>query len=181
MNEPKKINPTFLGKIEFTSERQAWLQEQETKQAEQAARDAAHRIQQRVESSGVPRRYWHVDFDSYQPQNEKNARNLEIVMTFVNLQKNDKVLILLGPKGIGKTHLGAAVIRHCGGQFISSEELIFQYDSSQDVRAKMSRVELMALFVTTKMLVIDEIGRSMYPEKENSHRTRGKQPGASSG
>ena len=168
MNEPKKINPTFLGKIEFTSERQALLQEQETKQAEQAARDAAHLIQQRVESSGVPRRYWHVDFGSYQPQNEKNAHNLEIVQSFANLKKNDKVLIILGPKGVGKTHLGAAVIRQCGGQFISSEELIFQYDSAQDFRAKRSREELMESYSSTKMLVIDEIGRSMQLEKENA-------------
>ena len=125
-------------------------------------------MQKKVESSGVPRRYWHSTFDTYIPRDEKDSKNLETIKSFAKLEKNDKVLILLGAKGLGKTHLGSAIIRNCGGKFISIEELIFKYDSAQDFHAKVNREELMESYSSTKMLVIDEIGRSMQQEKENA-------------
>ena len=71
------------------------------------------------------------------------------------------VLLFLRPKGVGKTHLGASIIREAGGTFISIEEMIFQYEGSTDYHAKINRVDLMNFYSTTPMLVIDEIGRSM--------------------
>ena len=169
MNEIKKINPLpFLFTLEPNPEMDAWIMQREKELAVQAEKEAAYQMQKRVESSGVPRRYWHVDFDTYIPQKEKDSKNLETIKKFANLKKNDKVLILLGSKGLGKTHLGSAIIRNCGGKFISIEEFIFKYESAQDFHAKVNREELMESYSTTKMLVIDEIGRSMQQEKENS-------------
>lgn len=169
MNEIKKLNPaSFLGTLEVNPENDAWIKQREKELAEQAEIEAAYQMQKRVESSGVPRRYWHVDFDTYSPREEKDSKNLETIKNFSKLEKNDKVLILLGAKGLGKTHLGSAIIRNCGGKFISIEELIFKYESAQDFHAKTNREELMELYSCTKMLVIDEIGRSMQQEKENA-------------
>lgn len=169
MNEIKKLNPaSFLGTLEVNPENDAWIKQREKELAEQAEIEAAYQMQKRVESSGVPRRYWHVDFDTYSPREEKEFKNLETIKNFSKLEKNDKVLILLGAKGLGKTHLGSAIIRHCGGKFISIEELIFKYESTQDFHAKTNREELMELYSCTKMLVIDEIGLSMQQEKENA-------------
>lgn len=169
MNEINKLNPVSLwATLEANPEMDAWIMQREQELAEQAKQKAAYQTQKKVESSGVPRRYWHVDFDTYVPKGEKDSKNLESVKNFANLEKNDKVLLLLGPKGLGKTHLGSAIIRHCGGKFISIEELIFKYDSAQDFHAKTNREELMESYSSTKMLVIDEIGRSMQQEKENA-------------
>lgn len=150
------------------SESEAWVKKQEKELAKQAKKEAAYLIQKRVETSGVPRRYWHSTFESYIPRDEKDSKKLETVKNFAKLEKNDKVLILLGAKGLGKTHLGSAIIRNCGGKFISIEEFIFKYDSAQDFRSKTNREELMESYSSTKMLVIDEIGRAMQQEKENS-------------
>lgn len=169
MNEIRKISTLpLLPCFEANPERDAWIKQREKELAEQAEKDAAYQTQKRVESSGVPRRYWHVDFGSYIPRDEKDSRNLETVMNFSKIKKNDKVLILLGGKGLGKTHLGSAIIRNCGGKFISIEEFIFKYESALDFHANINREELMELYSNTKMLVIDEIGRSMQQEKENA-------------
>ena len=169
MNEIKKINPLpFLSTLEANPERDEWIKQREKELEEQAEKEASYQIQKNVESSGVPRRYWHVDFDTYISRNEKDSKNLETIKKFTSLDNNDKVLILLGAKGLGKTHLGSAIIRNCGGRFISIEELIFKYESAQDFHAKTNREELMDLYSSTKMLVIDEIGRSMQQEKENA-------------
>lgn len=169
MTEIKKINPLpFLSTLEANSEKDEWIKQREKELAEQAEKEAAYQMQKNVESSGVPRRYWHVDFDTYISRNEKDSKNLETIKKFASLDNNDKVLILLGAKGLGKTHLGSAIIRNCGGKFISIEELIFKYESAQDFHAKTNREELMDLYSTTKMLVIDEIGRSIQQEKENA-------------
>ena len=169
MNKIKQINPLpFLSTLEANPERDKWIKQREKELAEQAEKEAAYQMQKNVESSGVPRRYWHVDFDTYISRNEKDSKNLETIKKFTSLDNNDKVLILLGAKGLGKTHLGSAIIRNCGGKFISIEELIFKYESAQDFHAKTNREELMDLYSSTKMLVIDEIGRSMQQEKENA-------------
>lgn len=169
MNEIKKIDSDSLMKtLEANSECEEWVIQLEKEQAEQAEKEAAAKVQKTLETSGVPCRYWHVDFDTYKPKCVKDSENLETIKNFSRLESNDKVLLLLGPKGLGKTHLGSAIIRHCGGRFISIEELIFKYEASQDFRAKINREELMDFFANTKMLVIDEIGRSMSQEKEDS-------------
>ena len=169
MNEIRKINPDSLLKtLETNSESDEWVTQREKELSDQAEIEAAAKLQKTLESSGVPRRYWHVDFDTYHPKSDKDAANLETIKKFSRLKMNDKVLLLLGPKGLGKTHLGSAIIRHCSGRFISIEELIFKYEASQDFRAKTNREELMDFFANTKMLVIDEIGRSMSQEKEDS-------------
>ncbi len=146
----------------------AWVKQREKELAEQANKEAAYQVQKKVESSGVPRRYWYVDFDTYIPKTDKDSANLEIIKRFSSLEKNDKVLLMLGAKGLGKTHLGSAIIRKCGGTFVSIEDLIFKYESSQDFHAKTNREELMNFYSSTQMLVIDEIGRSMQTDKENS-------------
>lgn len=168
MNEIKHINPDLLmNALKTNSESDAWVEQREKELAKQAVKEAAQKAQKMLESSGVPRRYWHVDFDTYHPKNDKDAANLETIKKFANLEKNDKVLLLLGEKGLGKTHLGSSIIRKCGGNYISIEELIFKFESAQDFRTKFNREELMDFYSSTKMLVLDEIGRAMNPTKED--------------
>lgn len=169
MNEIKHLGSLpFMKNFQIDPEKEELIRQHEKEQEEREAKERALNIQKNVESSGVPRRYWQVDFDTYIPKTEKDVSNIETVKRFVRLENNDKVLLLLGAKGLGKTHIGSAIIRHCGGKFISIEELIFKYDSSQDFHAKINREDLMEFYSTTKMLVLDEIGRSMQLEKENS-------------
>lgn len=73
MNEIKKINPlSFLSTLEANPERDEWIKQREKELAEQTEKEASYQMQKNVESSGVPRRYWHVDFDTYISRNEKD-------------------------------------------------------------------------------------------------------------
>lgn len=168
MNEIMKLNTfSFLKKIEGNAENDEWIKQQEEEEKRQNEKELALRRQKKFESSGVPPRYWNVDFSTYIPKNQENAANLEKVKSFANLENNDKVLLLLGPKGLGKTHLGSSIIRQCGGSYISIEDLIFKFDAAQDFHSKVNREDLLEQFSRTPMLVIDEIGRSMQQDKEN--------------
>ena len=169
MAKIKQIAPYSIMKtLDVNAASDAWVKQREKELAEQANKEAAYQVQKKVESSGVPRRYLYLDFDTYIPKTDKDSANLEIIKRFSSLEKNDKVLLMLGAKGLGKTHLGSAIIRKCGGTFVSIEDLIFKYESSQDFHAKTNREELMNFYSSTQMLVIDEIGRSMQTDKENS-------------
>ena len=120
------------------------------------------------ESSGVPKRYWSESFETWQPRNDDDKKRLQMVMDYARQENNDYVLLLLGPKGVGKTHLGSSIIREAGGTFISIEEMIFKYEAAADFHSNVNRVDLMNCYSTTPMLVIDEIGRSMQQQKEDS-------------
>ena len=157
----------FLEDFKPNAENDEWVIARYKKMSELAEKKVAYKVQKKFEASGVPRRYWHVDFDTYIPNTDKDSENLETIKKFSNLEKNDKVLLILGEHGLGKTHLGSAIIRKCGGNFISLEGLILKYESAQDFHAKINREELMDFYSSTQMLVIDEIGRSMQPDKEN--------------
>ncbi len=88
-------------------------------------------------------------------------------MEYANREKNDCVLLLLGPKGLGKIHLGTSIIREVGGTFTSSEEMIFKFEAAMDYSSDISRLSLMNFYSSTKILVIDEIGRSNQQQKES--------------
>ena len=123
---------------------------------------------QEFENSGVPKRYWNESFDTWKTRNKDDEVRLQNVIDFSRQESNDSVLLLLGPKGVGKTHLGASIIREVGGAFISVEEMIFKYECSMDFHSETNRVNLMNFYSTTPMLVIDEIGRSMQQAKEDA-------------
>ena len=122
---------------------------------------------ERFKKSGVPERFWNESFNTFYPRNSDEEKKLEAAKKYSQV-KTDIVLLFTGNVGTGKTHLGSAIIRNCGGKFISIEELIFKYESAQDFHAKTNREELMESYANTEMLVIDEIGRSMQQEKENA-------------
>lgn len=72
MNEIKKINPLpFLSTLEANPERDEWIKQREKELAEQAEKEASYQMQKNVESSGVSRRYWHVDFEKLFAKPEK--------------------------------------------------------------------------------------------------------------
>ena len=120
------------------------------------------------EHSGVPKRYWNESFETWKARNADDEKRLQAVIEYSHKENNDSVLLLLGPKGVGKTHLGSSIIRDAGGTFISVEEMIFKYECSMDFHSETNRVNLMNFYSTTPMLVIDEIGRSMQQAKEDA-------------
>ena len=164
MNEYKIPQFTLI----TTPEQEELVRQKEADAERERELELLAKKKQEFENSGVPKRYWNESFDTWKTRNKDDEVRLQTVIDYSRQKSNDSVLLLLGPKGVGKTHLGASIIREAGGTFISIEEMIFQYEGSTDYHAKINRVDLMNFYSTTPMLVIDEIGRSMQQAKEDS-------------
>ena len=104
-------------------------------------------------TSGVPEKFWNESFDTFEKNREQEIKIYDEVRSFADNPKN-RVLVLCGKNGCGKTHLAASVIRHCGGEYVTSPMLCMMYDSAY--KGKMSREELILHYSKIKMLVIDE-------------------------
>ena len=164
MNEYKIPQFTLI----TTPEQEELVRQKEAEAESERELELLAKKKQEFENSGVPKRYWNESFDTWKTRNKDDEKRLQTVIEYSHRESNDSVLLLLGPKGVGKTHLGASIIREAGGTFISVEEMIFKYECSMDFHSETNRVNLMNFYSTTPMLVIDEIGRSMQQAKEDA-------------
>lgn len=162
MNDFKIPQFTFIS----IPEQDEFVRQKEAEAEREPQLELLAKKKQEFERSGVPKRYWNESFNTWKTRNKDDEIRLQTVIEYSRQKSNDSVLLLLGPKGVGKTHLGASIIREAGGTFISVEEMIFKYECSMDFHSETNRVNLMNFYSTTPMLVIDEIGRSMQQAKE---------------
>ncbi len=158
--------PQFI--LITTPEQEEIVRQKEAEAERQHELEILAKKKQEFENSGVPKRYWNESFETWKTRDADDEKRLQTVIDYSRQEHNDSVLLLLGPKGVGKTHLGASIIREAGGAFISVEEMIFKYECSMDFHSETNRVNLMNFYSTTPMLVIDEIGRSMQQAKEDA-------------
>ena len=121
----------------------------------QLQKQEQERKQREYESSGVPQKFWREGFNTFETSEEKEIVAFDTVRQFADNPKN-RVLILCGNNGNGKTHLGCSVIRQCGGEYITSSMLCMKYDSAIGYKVDMNREELIAHYSKIPMLVIDE-------------------------
>ena len=152
----------------FNSENDNWVREQERIQAIKALKEKKAKLlaYYQSEKSGVPKRFWNSSFDTYIPVDEIDNQRLKTVINFTKLKDNDKVLLLIGKFGNGKSHLGASIIRELGGIMVTSEDVIMNYESSLNFNSGTTKAQLMKQYTTTNMLVLDEIGRYSNSNKE---------------
>lgn len=116
--------------------------------------------------SGIPQRYWHASFFNFETLSEAQKMVRGKVIDFVERPDNDGVLILTGPKGTGKTHLGASAVRATLGHYASMEDIIHRIDSSIHFSSRTTEEEVYEFYSSVNFLVIDEIGRSLRQEHE---------------
>ena len=116
--------------------------------------------------SGVPQRFSECSFFNFECRNEVEKNCFEKVVEFACRENNDGVLLMTGPKGTGKTHLGTAAVRDTQGRYVSMEDLIYKVESSLNFKSPQTEEEVFTDFTTVRFLVIDEVGRSLKREKE---------------
>ena len=114
--------------------------------------------QKRYEYSGVPKKFFNHSIDTYQARDTFQKDVKEAVSGYISDPQN-KMLLLCGNNGTGKTHLGCAIIRECEGIYITSFKLCVEYESGSDFKSKRNKLEVLDFYVKQKMLVIDEVGR----------------------
>ncbi len=105
--------------------------------------------------SGVPDKFFKESFDTFIANTPQEELAKGKIQSFAN-HPEDKVLMMYGGNGCGKSHLASSIIRQCGGVYILSSKLCVKFDSATSFKAKMSREEILDYYSECGMLVIDE-------------------------
>jgi len=117
----------------------------------------------------IPPRYAHCSLESFEPGSASLAAALEKAVAFCSgyphLGADEGLgLLLCGDNGVGKTHLGVAVLRElvtargARGQFWDFHELIREIKSSYDPETKTTELQVLEPVVEADVLLLDDLG-----------------------
>jgi DNA replication protein DnaC len=129
---------------------------------------------QLLEAARIPKRYDGCSFDTYHPQGNPNSPNFRsqasaliaakhIVDEYPNLEIG---LLLLGPCGVGKTHLATATItsliqrKNVACLFYDFRDLLKEIQDSYNPISHNSELRVLAPVYEAEVLVLDELGAS---------------------
>jgi len=122
------------------------------------------RIDQLLESAGIPERFKHCGFSDYKTTNDSLAAAKIIIEKWVAEYPLDRTgLLLLGPSGLGKTHLSVAALKeltrkgiHC--LFCDYRELLKRIQNSYNSSSQTTELELLRPVFETEVVVLDDLG-----------------------
>ena len=113
----------------------------------------------------IPRRYQHCDFSNYVAYNEQLTKALQHAARLAEgFPVVERGLFLLGPPGVGKTHLAVAVLRQvirtCGarGIFYDTRDLLRVIRSTYDPVNQMAEMDVLRPVMEADLLVLDDLG-----------------------
>jgi DNA replication protein DnaC len=129
----------------------------------------------------VPERYRHCDFANYETDNEienvpraqLDAFNRSLAQAKLVVERfaaefpvgNEHGLLLMGPCGVGKTHLAVAalkeiVLRGHSGLFYDYRELLKEIQDSYNAESQATEMGVLEPVLKAEILVLDDIGSS---------------------
>jgi DNA replication protein DnaC len=154
---------SFLQELS-TEEVAEWDRQVEQDIAEQQRKEREKAFQ----SCGIGERYFTENFDTFIPRGKDEQNLLENLRLFALEVKAGKfaTVKLLGNVGTGKTHLAAAVLRETGGIYRVSDAIVNEVREAERFDVKEDKEKVIQRYATCSFLVIDEIGRCEYPERE---------------
>jgi DNA replication protein DnaC len=127
-----------------------------------------------MDRARIPKRYEHCDFESYStdvghtPQHAKSLKEAKLQTTgFVQNYPgaSEKGLLLMGPSGVGKTHLAVAALKELlrrghQGIFCDYRELLKEIQASYNPQSESTEMKILEPIRNTEILVLDDLGAS---------------------
>jgi DNA replication protein DnaC len=139
------------------------------------------RTERALARARVPERYRHCDFENFETDNEienvpreqLKAWNCSLAQAKLVVTRfaeefplgSEHGLLLIGPCGVGKTHLTVAalkeiVLRGHSGLFYDYRELLKQIQDSYNAESQATEMGVLEPVLTTEVLVLDDVGSS---------------------
>ena len=130
------------------------------------------------ERARLPKRYLHCNFESYdtdlyEREREANTWNQSLEQAKIVVQgfardfpvSAEHGLLLMGPCGVGKTHLAVAalteiVLRGHSGLFYDYRELLKQIQDSYNPESNATEMSVLEPVLKTEVLLLDDLGSS---------------------
>jgi DNA replication protein DnaC len=131
-----------------------------------------------LERARLPKRYQHCDFESYDTdlydsKTQAAAWNKSLAQAKVVVQgfardfpvETEHGLMLMGPCGVGKTHLAVAaleeiVLRGHSGLFYDYRELLKEIQDSYNPESNSTEMNVLEPVLKTDILLLDDVGSS---------------------
>jgi DNA replication protein DnaC len=121
-----------------------------------------------IEAARIPRRYAGCMVTNYRPA-DGNGSQLRAFNYAYRIAHDypavDRGLLFMGPCGVGKTHLAAAILHGLLGKgigclFYDLGALLREIQSSYNAESRLSEAKVLAPVYETEVLVLDELGAS---------------------
>jgi len=130
-----------------------------------------------VDRARIPKRYEHCDFESFSTdltdgktwtaQHEQSLKQAKLLtQAFVrDYPTTEKGLLLMGPSGVGKTHLAVAALKELirrshNGLFCDYRELLKEIQASYNPASESTEMGVLEPVRTAEILVLDDLGAS---------------------
>ena len=135
------------------------------------------RAEKVMERAQIPKRYGDCDFESYatdladgktwSAQHEQSLKHVKLqAQGFVrDYPGTEKGLLLMGPSGVGKTHLAVAALKELirrghSGLFCDYRELLKEIQASYNPSSESTEMGILEPIRTVELLVLDDPGAS---------------------
>ena len=140
------------------------------------------RTERALERARIPKHYRDCDFDNFEPDNEientsreqLDAWNSSLAQAKLVVERfahefpvgSEHGLLLMGPCGVGKTHLAIAalkkiVVRGHSGLFYDYRELLKEIQDSYNPESQSTEMGVLEPVLRTEILVLDDFGSTV--------------------
>ena len=140
---------------------------------------AVDRTERALAKARVPERYRHCDFENYETDNEPenatreqlDAWNRSLAQAKLVVQRfaaefpigAERGLLLMGPCGVGKTHLAVSVLKEVvlrghTGIFYDYRDLLKQIQDSYNPESQATEMSVLEPVLKAELLVLDDLG-----------------------
>jgi len=137
----------------------------------QGARKCVCRTKERsgdpIKSARIPAKYQNSSFPSYLTLDDFKERALKKAFEFAkNFPNVSQGLLLMGPVGVGKTHLAVSILKelietkNSNCLFYEFNALLKEIQSSYNPATQSSEMEILSPIMNVDLLVLDELGAS---------------------